>query len=127
MELHGTSARLLVQQKIDVDTERGRCLTVTYTYRYQVDERPESWLFRWEFLRERPRADYAYPLAHFHVNGTLVDGRDVGGIHFPTRRLPLEFVLWDLIVEWGVKPLDFRWQEILQESIRGFEERQTVA
>jgi hypothetical protein len=126
LELHGTSACLLVQQKIDVDVERARCLTVTYTYRYQADERPESWLFRWEFLRERPRPDYAYPLAHFHLNGTLVDGHDVARVHFPTRRLPLELVLWDLIAEWGVKPLDSRWQDILMESIRGFEQRQTI-
>jgi hypothetical protein len=127
LELHGTPARLLVQQKVDVDVEQGRCLTVTYSYRYQADERPESWLFRWEFLRDRPRPDYPYALAHFHVNGTLVDGRGVAGVHFPTRRLPLELVLWSLVVEWGVRPLDPGWQEILLESIRGFEERQTVA
>lgn len=46
LELHGTSACLLAQQKIDVDVEQARCLTVTYTYRYQANERPESWLFR---------------------------------------------------------------------------------
>ncbi len=100
---------------------------MTYTYRYQADERPDSWLFRWEFLRKRPRPDYGYPLAHFHVNGSLSDGRTLAHVHFPTRRLPLELVLWDLTVEWDVKPLDSRWQEILMESIKGFEERQTVA
>jgi len=56
LELNGTSAYLLVQQKIDVDVEQRRCLTVTYTYRYQADERPGSWLFRWEFLRKRVSA-----------------------------------------------------------------------
>ena len=127
LELNGTSAYLLVQQKVDVDVERRRCLTVAYTYRYQADERPGSWLFRWEFLRKRPRPDYTYPLAHFHVNGSLIDGRTLAHVHFPTRRLPLELVLWDLIVEWNVKPLDPRWQETLIESIKGFEERQTVA
>lgn len=61
------------------------------------------------------------------MNGRLADRRDVARVHFPTRRLPLELVLWGLIAEWGVKPLDSRWQEILMDSIRGFEQRQTVA
>jgi len=126
LELNGTNARLLVQQKVDLDLDAGRCLTMAYTYRYQTDEQPQSWLFRWEFLRKRPRPDYPYPLAHFHVNAELVDGSDVRHVHFPTRRLPLELVLWELIVEWGVKPLDPRWEEILAASIRGFEERRTV-
>jgi hypothetical protein len=116
-----------VQQKVDVGVVGARCLTVAYTYRYQAEERPESWLFRWEFLRRRPRPDYAYPLAHFHVNGSLVDGRGIAHVHFPTRRVPLELVLWDLIVEWGVKPLDPAWEQILTESISGFDDRQTVA
>jgi hypothetical protein len=30
------------------------------------------------------------------------------------------------IVEWGVKPLSHDWAAILDESVRGFEERQKV-
>jgi hypothetical protein len=59
------------------------------------------------------------------MNGTLVDGREVA------RSIPDEATAArtrplgpDRRV--GVKPLDSRWQEILVESIRGFEERQTV-
>jgi hypothetical protein len=127
LELHRSPLLLLSQQKIDV--EAGRCLTVTYQYRLQRTEEPQSWLVRWEFFRQRPRPDYVYPLAHVHVNAVLRDGQDVHALdflHFPTRRVPFELVLWHLIVEWGVTPLSDDWQAILSESIDGFEERQTV-
>lgn len=124
LELNKSSLRLTAQQKIDVVAER--CQTVTYQYRLQRSEDPKSWLVRWEFFRERPRPDYDYPPAHVHVNGALVDGRDIHGLHFPTRRVPLELVFWHLIVEWGVEPLHEDWRTILGESIVGFEERQTV-
>jgi hypothetical protein len=76
-ELNGTHGRLLVQQKGEVDIDAGHCLTVTYAYRYRATEQPDSWIFRWEFLRSRPRRDYPYPLAHFDVNGRLADGRNL--------------------------------------------------
>jgi hypothetical protein len=66
-------------------------------------------------------------LLHHFVYGTLVDARAVGAMHFPTRRLPLELILSSLVVEWGVRPLAAGWHEILLESMRGFEERQTAA
>jgi hypothetical protein len=124
LELNRSPLLLLSQQKIDV--EAGRCLTVTYQYRVQRAADPKPWLVRWEFFRQRPRPDYEYPLAHIHVNAALVDGQEVHGLHFPTRRVPLELVLWHLIAEWGVAPLSDDWREILSESIDGFEERQTV-
>jgi hypothetical protein len=100
---------------------------VTYQYAVRRSADPNSWLVRWEFSRSKPRPDYRYPLAHLHLNANLSDdSRDVHGLHFPTRRLPLELVLWHLIVEWDVEPMADDWAEILAESIRGFEERQTV-
>jgi hypothetical protein len=124
LELNGTSLLLLAQQKIDV--EAGHCRTVTYQYRLQQERDPKSWLVRWEFFRQKPKPDYVYPPAHIHLNANLIEGRDVHQLHFPTRRVPLELVLWHLIVEWAVKPLNREWLAILEESIRGFEERQTV-
>jgi hypothetical protein len=141
LELNRSSLLLVAQQKIDI--VEARCQTVTYHYRLQRDAGPNSWLVRWEFLREKPTADYDYPLAHIHVNGevlererrqgilrsatTPVAGRpDGSSLHFPTRRVPLELVLQHLIVEWGVEPLDDDWRAILGESIGGFEERQTI-
>jgi hypothetical protein len=122
IQLNGSSLLLRVQQKIEVVGER--CQTVTYQYRLQRNGDRESWLVRWEFYRERPRVDYPYPLAHLHLNANLADsGEDVHGFHFPTRRVPIELVLWHLIVEWDVKPLS---GDVLEDSIKGFEERQTV-
>lgn len=67
------------------------------------------WLLRWEYSRERPRADYAYPLAHIHA-----------------ARVPLELVLWHLIAEWGVTPKTDGWYDVLGESLAGFEQRRTA-
>jgi hypothetical protein len=91
-----------------------------------LDETKGSWLFRWEFFRNKPKDDYPYPLAHFHVNAGMESRADLNHVHFPTRRVPLELVLWDLIEEWSVKPLDDGWRAILEESIGGFDERQRV-
>jgi hypothetical protein len=120
LELHGTTARLLLQQKIDVRGEH--CAAVTYQYRFQETDDPDSWLFRWEWFRKQPRADYDYPLAHFHINSELV-GTNVSGMHFPTARVAIEQVVWGLIAEWGVESKSNDWREILTDSLEGFEER----
>jgi hypothetical protein len=129
LELHGRGY-LLIQQKIDV--RDNHCETLTYYYRYQKTEEPESWLFRWEWFRRPPKPDYPYPLAHFHVNAVFIDRQttsvfaeheDISGIHFPTARIAIEQVLWGLIAEWGVRSKSDDWREILTESLEGFEER----
>jgi hypothetical protein len=97
--LNGTSALLLVQHKIEVVDEH--CATLTYTYRYQRNEDPDSWICRWEYFRRPPKPDYRYSLSHVHVNADLArkagPGEDVHGFHFPTARVPLELVLLHLI------------------------------
>jgi hypothetical protein len=124
LELHGTSARLFVRQIIVV--AEGHCKTESYAYRFQVDESIASWLIRWEYLREAPRVDYSYPRAHIHVNATFADGMSAGGLHIPSRRVPLELVARHLIAEWGVQPKHDDWQTVLEESVQGFDERRTV-
>ena len=42
-----------------------------------------SRLIRWEYTRESSRADYSYPRAHLHVNGSFFDGAPVGRLHIP--------------------------------------------
>jgi hypothetical protein len=59
------------------------------------------------------------------MNGTLVDGREVAR-SIPRRGDCRSNSSFGPDRRVGVKPLDSRWQEILVESIRGFEERQTV-
>src|SRR5262249_52985853 len=117
LELNKSSMLLWAEQMIDVDGDR--CRTVTYHYRLQLGEDPKSTLIRWEFLREKPKADYDYPLAHVHVEATLGDGRHGKDIHIPTRRVALELVLWHLISDWGIEPLNKKWREILNSSLRG--------
>jgi hypothetical protein len=83
------------------------CQTVSYAHRFQSPD--DVWLLRWEYSRERPRADYAYPLAHLHVNAEFVESASAVGrldktpshLHIPTARVPLELVLWHLIAGSG--------------------------
>jgi hypothetical protein len=128
LELHGTSARLLVQHKIEVVDDH--CATLTYTYRYQLNDDPSSWVCRWEYFRKPPKPDYRYALSHMHVNADLArkaGSDDVSGFHFPTARVPLELVLLHLIEEWGVKPLNKKkWRDTIMQSREGFEERRTA-
>lgn len=110
------------------------CQTVSYAYRFQSGEEMASWLLRWEYYRERPRAEYAYPLAHVHVNADFGDlapaashlHKPPSHLHIPTARVPLELVLWHLIAEWGVMPKTDDWRQVLDDSLKGFEERRTV-
>lgn len=124
LDLHGTALQLFMRQTIVVVD--GHCQTESYSYRLQADASAKSWLIRWEYYRDPPRPDYAYPLAHVHVSGTLSDGEPIGHFHIPTRRLPLELVVWHLIAEWGVDARTKDWSAVLQESITGFDQRRTA-
>lgn len=123
LDLFGTSLELLVRQKIVV--VNGHCRTESHTYRLQREGSAKSWLLRWEYLRDRPRPDYDYPLAHVHVNAATDSGEEMGRLHIPTRRVPVELVLWHLIAERGVEPRTPEWLAILEESMAGFDDRRT--
>lgn len=115
---------LFVRQVIEVVD--GHCRTESYGYRLQSTEATESWLVRWEYLRERPRADYPYALAHVHVNARFSDDVELSRLHIPTRRVPLELVIWHAIAEWGVESRTAEWQHLLAASIEGFDDRRTA-
>jgi hypothetical protein len=119
LELDGMTARLFVQQVVVV--ENGSCKTESYVYRLQADASTRSWLVRWDYRRDPPRADYSYPRAHVHVNGTFPDGAPINHLHIPTRHLSLELVIRHLITDWGVKPRTDDWETILDESVAGFD------
>jgi hypothetical protein len=104
----------------------GHCQTESYGYRLQANEDINSWLIRWEYHREPPRADYPYPRAHVHLNGVFADGATASRLHIPTRRIPLELVLWHLIAEWDVGSRAGKWRTLLTQSIEGFDERRTT-
>jgi hypothetical protein len=125
--LHGSRVRLLIVQTLRVSGEH--CQTLTYQYRLSSGEDKPSWLMRWEYFRHRPTPDYPYPLAHVHVNADLLPrGADLAlaKLHIPTRRVPLELVLWHAIAEWGVVPKRDDWQALLEASIAEFERRRSV-
>lgn len=132
LALHGVNEVLFVQQAIEVDGDH--CQTVSYGYRYQTDGDPNSWLLRWEYFRERPKADYEYPLAHVHVNAEFIDAGSAAAhlqkplphLHIPTARVPLELVLWHLVAEWGVTSKTDGWRDVLIDSLEGFEKRRTA-
>jgi hypothetical protein len=125
LELHGSPVRLFVRHVIVV--KDGHCSTESYGYRIQTGETAASWLMRWEYLRDPPTLGYPYPLAHAHMNATFgsVDA-PLSKLHVPTRRVPLELVLWHLIAEWGVKPKHADWQRILEDSLDRFEKRRST-
>lgn len=99
-----------------------RCPTATGC---RPDNSPKSTLIRWEYDRNPPRPDYGYPPAHVHFHGHL-EGEDAQGLHVPAGRVPLEYVVWHLIAEWGAVPLADEWKAILEASIEGFQERRTA-
>jgi len=120
LEFDGTAARLFV--RLFVVVEDGRCKTESYLYRLQADPQRDSWLIRWDYRREPPVANYPYPLAHVHVNGTFPDGEPIAGQHIPAPRMPLELVIRYLISDRGVKPRSKDWEAILEESAADFED-----
>ena len=122
--LLASSLRLFVRQILIVVD--GHCPTESYEYRLQRDDARQSWLIRWEYLRNPPRPEYAYPAAQVHVDGEWERAEALDRLRIPTRRMPLELVVWHLIAEWGVSPRSDGWQNILGESIEGFDERRTA-
>jgi hypothetical protein len=115
LELGGTTARLYV--RLVVVVEDGRCRTESYAYRLQADGSMGSWLVRWEYVRDPPPSDSAYPRAHVHVNGKFPDEAPIGRLHIPTRRMSLELIVRHLITDWDVKPRSDGWEAILDDSI----------
>lgn len=124
LELLGSSLRLFVRHTVVV--VGGHCRTESYGYRLQSSAEARSWLLRWEYFRDLPRRDYAYPLAHLHVAGAFADGEPIDALHIPTGRVPLESVVWHAIAEWGVTPRSNDWRGLLVESVAGFQERRTA-
>ncbi|MGA9284867.1 MAG: hypothetical protein WBV85_05440 [Solirubrobacteraceae bacterium] len=113
LELDGVSLCLFVKHVVAI--EDGRCRTDSYSYRLQPDGSTKSWLIRWEYVRDPPQGDYAYPRAHAHVNATYADGTSVGHLHIPTGLVSLELVLRHLITDWNVKPRTEDWEDILEQ------------
>ena len=116
-----------------VEVEDEKCHTASYAYRLMTAESKDAWVLRWEYFRRRPRSDYPYPLAHVHANAAATDSdaeallrKPFPHAHIPTARVPIELVFWHLIAEWDVQPKSDDWQDILSESLAGYQERRTA-
>ena len=122
LELNNASARLFFQQSVKV--VNSHCEVLNYSYRYQTNDERQSWLIRWEYVRNLGVSHH--PHAHVHVNAKSIKGRapkEFDRLHMPAGRVPIELIMWHLISDWNVTPLRNKWESILEESIKGFYKR----
>lgn len=118
--LHGSPLQLHVEH--EVDAADGKVHTASYRYVLQAGHAHDSWLVRWEYLRDRP-AGYPYALGHVHVHADFADpprpvlAKPLSRLHLPTARVAFELVLRHVIAEWGVEAKTDRWPEILDASL----------
>lgn len=93
--------------------------TLEYRYTYQATESDDSWIFRYEYVREPP-APYPYAREHLHVNAqpAFYNGASpFPGLHLPTgRRVTVERVARHLIAEHGIEPLSPDWERTLKQA-----------
>lgn len=129
-DLHGSTLLLYVEHEVDIADDKAH--TAAYRYVLQADVTHESWLARWEYLRERP-SGYPYALGHVHVRADFAQPLRAGPadkalsrMHLPTARVALELVLRHVIAEWGVQAKTDAWSQILDDSLAGFEARRTA-
>lgn len=87
-ELHGSSLRLYVEHDVDLADDKAH--TAAYRYVLQAGDQHDSWLVRWEYLRDRP-AGYPYALGHLHIRADFDERLGESscgspGIRSPRRR-----------------------------------------
>lgn len=120
--LKGTPLRLYLEH--EVEAHDGIAHTASYRYVIQADEAHDSWLVRWEYLRERPTGS---PYVHVRAEpGADFAVKPFERLHLPTARVAFELVLRHVISEWGVQPKTHGWSEILDDSLSGFEKRRSA-
>ncbi|HEV2999826.1 MAG TPA: hypothetical protein VGW75_03715 [Solirubrobacteraceae bacterium] len=120
--LDGRYLRVAVSLRL-FDTDEGRRLKVVESScQYQADEVGKAWIVRYDYLRS---ASGAHPPGHLQLNGrlTAVPGVEVGRLHFPTGRVPLEAVIRLLVEEFGVPTNEEAelWRPVLAESEAAFQ------
>jgi hypothetical protein len=101
--------------------------TLEYRYVYQKTEADDSWIFRYEYIREPP-APYPYAREHVHVNATpdhYQGDEPFPGLHLPTgRRITIERLVRHLIAEHGITPISNRWEETVKDAEAHFRDVQ---
>lgn len=107
--------------------------TISYSCQYSTTSPDDpDWVFRYEYETEPLDARARYPVGHLHVNAEprnysqIETIKGFSSLHFPTRRLTLEEILWHLINEYTPSVSNVEkdeWFELLNESKAGYEER----
>ena len=118
---------LYLYNRLGVRRKERYIATLEYRYVYQATESDDSWIFRYEYVREPPEP-YPYPREHFHVNASPASYRGpepFEGLHLPTgRRITVERLVRHLIAEHGLEPISPDWESTLAEAEDHFREIQ---
>jgi len=101
--------------------------TLEYLYWYQATADSNSWIFRYEYLRDPPPG-YPYAPCHVHVNAkpaTYTGAKPFHDLHLPAgERVTVEHVVRHLIAEHGINPISPKWEETLKSAEDHFHEIQ---
>lgn len=120
---------------VDVAWDGTRLQVAESTFQYQVDQAGSNWLFRYDFLRNRPNEK---PEAHLHISGKLDESFELPenrwtlkDVHFPTaKRVSVESVIRLLAddfqipcnnqdeLDLGDDKKEHLWRAVLRESER---------
>lgn len=119
---------LYLHQALGLRRHERYLTTLEYSYRYQAAESRESWIWRYEYIRE-PEAGYPYPRSHVHVNARpsfYTGAKPFSELHLPVgeRGVMIEALIRHLIVECDIAPISPKWEEILAEAEDSFHEIQ---
>ena len=101
--------------------------TLEYRYWYKATADSNSWIFRYEYLRDPPPG-YPYAPCHVHVNAkpaTYTGAKPFHDLHLPAgERVTVEHVVRHLIAEHGINPISPKWEETLKSAEDHFHEIQ---
>jgi hypothetical protein len=101
--------------------------TLEYRYTYQATEADDSWIFRYEYIREPPDP-YPYAKQHVHVNAspaTYTGAEPFPGLHLPTgRRITIELLVRHLMAEHNLQPISNNWEATIRDAEAHFREIQ---
>ncbi len=118
--------RLTMQLRIDHGPHKYlKVATSCIQYQRLEEDSDKSWVFRYDYFREKP--DYKYPLAHLHINGNpccscLPDGKELRRVHFPSGRVSIESVIRLLVDHFDVpcNKDEHVWRPLLEKTERRF-------
>lgn len=101
--------------------------TLEYRYWYQATPNENSWIFRYEYLREPPPG-YPYASCHVHVNArptSYTGAKSFPDLHLPAGdRVTIESVVRHLIAEHDLTPISPNWETTVKQAEDHFKDVQ---